>query len=54
MSYGDLKNANFGKKIDLASLKSEVDKLEKVLTGLNGLKSKIDKLDVDKMFLLIK
>ena len=50
----DLKNANFGKKIDLASLKSEVDKLEKVLTGLNGLKSKIDKLDVDKMFLLIK
>ena len=55
----DLKNltgtdaAKFVKKIDLASLKSEVDKLdidklEKVPTGLNRLKSKVDKLDVDK------
>ena len=36
-------------RVDLASLKSEVDKLdidklEKVPTGLKGLKSKVDKL----------
>ena len=54
----DLKNATgvdtskFAKKVDLASLKSEVDKLnvdklEKVPNGLNGLKIKADKLDVD-------
>ena len=41
-------------KFDLASLISEVDisdvnKLEKVPTGLNSLKSKVDKLDVDKL-----
>ena len=47
--------SKFAKKIvDLASLKSEVDKLdidilEKVPTGLNSLKSKIDKLDDDKL-----
>ena len=56
----DLKNATgvdtskFAKNVDLASLKSEVDKLdidklEKVPTGLNSLKSKVDKLDVDKL-----
>ena len=50
----DLKSAtgvdtsDFAKKVDLASLKSEVDKLdidklEKVPTGLNSLKSKVDK-----------
>ena len=44
----------FAKKVDLASLKSEVykldiDKLEKVQTSLNSLKSKVDKLDVDKL-----
>ena len=43
----------FAKKVDLTSLKSEVvgldiDKLEKVPTGKNRLKSKVDKLDVDK------
>ena len=42
------------KIIDLASLKSEVDKLdteklEKVLTGVNSLKRNVDKLDVDKL-----
>ena len=53
----DLKSAtgvdtsDFAKKVDLASLKSEVDKLdidklEKVPTGLNSLKSKVDKSDV--------
>ena len=56
----DLKNvagvdiSKFTKKVELASLKSEVDKLdtdklEKVPTGLNSLESKVDKLDVDKL-----
>ena len=51
----DLKNATSAdtskcaKKVDLGSLKSEVDKLEKVLTGLNSLKNKVDKLDVEKL-----
>ena len=56
----DLKNATgvdtskSVKNVDLASLKSEVDKLdsdklEKVPTGLNSLNSKVDKLDVDKL-----
>ena len=59
-SNSDLKNetgvdtSKFAKKIDLASLQSEVDKLdidklENVPTGLNSLKSKVDKLDVDKL-----
>ena len=39
--------SNFAKKVDLASLKSEVDRLdivtlEKVQIGLNSLKSKVD------------
>ena len=56
----DLKNASdvdtsqFAKKDDLANLKPEVDKLdidklEKVPSGLNNLKSKVDKLDVGKL-----
>ena len=56
----DLKNAagvdtsQFGKKDDLATLESEIDKLgivklEKILNGLNNLEIKVDKLDVDKM-----
>ena len=56
----DLKNAKgvdtsqFAKKVNLASLKSEVckldiDKSEKVTAGLNSLKSKVDKLDVNKL-----
>ena len=56
----DLKNATgidtskFAKKGDLASLKSEfdqldIDKLEKVPTGLNNWKSVVDKLDVDTL-----
>ena len=58
----DLKNATavvdtskFAKKVDLTSLKSDIDKLldidklEKVTSGLNSLKSKVDKLDVDKL-----
>ena len=57
---GDLKNktglesSDFAKKVDLVGLKSEIDnsdinKLEKVPTGLSSLKSKVDKLDVDKL-----
>ena len=56
----DLKNAteidtsSFAKKVNLASLKSNVDKLDidklKILpTNLSNLKSKGDKLDVDKL-----
>ena len=56
----DLENATgddtskFAKKFDLASLKSEVyklenDELEKVPTGLNNLESKVDKLDTGKL-----
>ena len=56
----DLKNAmrtntsSSAKKVDLASLKSDVDKLDigkvkNVPTNLSDLKSKVDKLDVDKL-----
>ena len=56
----DLKNATgadtskFAKKVDLASLKSNVDKLDiiklkNVPSGWSSLKSKVDKLDVDKL-----
>ena len=55
----DLKNATsvdtskFAKKVDLASLKSfidklDIDRLKNVPTSLSNLKSKLDKLDVDK------
>ena len=54
-----LKNATgahtskFAKRVDLANLKSDVDKwdidkLKNVPTNLSNLKSKVDKLDVDK------
>ena len=44
----------YAKKIDLAHLKSDVDKLEidklkNVPTNLRNLKSKVDKSDVDKL-----
>ena len=56
----DLKNAagvdtsKFAKKVDLASLKSNVDKLvidrlKNVPTNLSNLKIKVDKLDIDKL-----
>ena len=41
----DLKNATDNKL--------DSDKLEKVPSGLNSLKSKVDKLDADKLLLLI-
>ena len=37
------------KKVDLANLKSNLDKLKNVPTNLNNLKSKVDKLNVDKL-----
>ena len=56
----DLKNATgvnttkFTKKVDLADLKSDVDKLDtdklkNVASNLSKLKTKVDKLDVDKL-----
>ena len=56
----DLKNAagfdtlDFAKKDDFASIKSNIDQLNidilgKVLSGLNCSKSKVDRLDVDKL-----
>ena len=56
----DLKNAtgidtsSFAKKVDLANLKSNVDKLDidklkNVPTNLTNLKSKVDKLDIGKL-----
>ena len=44
----------FAKKVDLANLKSNVnkfdfDKLKNVPTNLSNLKSKVDKLDIDKL-----
>ena len=59
----DLKNATgvdtskFAKKADLATLKSDSDKLHivklvKVPSGLSSLKNKIDKLEVDKLALV--
>ena len=46
--------SKFAKKVDLANLKSNVDKLDidnlkNVPTNLSNLKSKVDKLDVDKL-----
>ena len=46
--------SEFAKKTDLASFKSDIDKLdvhklEKVPTGLNSLKSKGNEFDVDKL-----
>ena len=56
----DLKNttwihtSSFAKKVDLASLKSnvnksDIDKVKDVWTNLSNWKSKVDKLDVDKL-----
>ena len=45
--------SSFAKKVDLASLKSnvnklDIDKLKNLPTDLSNLKSKVDKLDADK------
>ena len=49
---------HFAKKVDLANLKSNVDKLDidklkKFPTNLKNLKGKVDKLDVDKYYLFL-
>ena len=54
MQITSVDTSKFAKKVDLASLKSEfdkldIDKLEKVATGLSSLKNKVDKLHVDKL-----
>ena len=60
VTKADLKNtigldaSKFAKKFDLASLKSNVDKLDidelkDVPTDLSNLRSKVDKLDIDKL-----
>ena len=54
MNATGVDTSQFAKKDDLANLESEVDKLdidklEKVPSGLCNLKSKVDKLDVDKL-----
>ena len=46
--------SKFSKKVDLANLKSNVDKLDidklkNVPTNLSNWKSKVDELDVDKL-----
>ena len=50
----DVDASKFDKKVDLANLKSNVDKLDidklkNVPTNSSKLKSKVDKLDVDKL-----
>ena len=50
----DVDKSKFAKKVDLANLKSNVDKLDidklkTVPTKLSNLKNKVDKLDVDKL-----
>ena len=53
----DLKNVDtskFSRKVDLANLKSnvdkvDIDKLKNVSSNLSNLKSKVDKLDVEKL-----
>ena len=58
-THFDLKNTagvdktKFAKKDDLVNLKSgveksDIDKIEKVPSGLNNLKSKVDELDIDE------
>ena len=60
VTKADLKNtigldaSKFAKKVDLASLKSNVDKLDSyklknVPTSLSNLKSNVDKLGIDKL-----
>ena len=41
--------SKFAKNVDLASLKPNVDKCKNVPTNINNLKSKVEKLDVDKL-----
>ena len=51
---GGIDTSKFAEKVDLASLKSnidklDIDKLKNVPSGLSSLKSKVDKLDIGKL-----
>ena len=53
-NVGDIDTSKFTKKVDLANLKSNVnkldfDKLKNAPTDLSNLKSKVSKLDIDKL-----
>ena len=53
-SAAGLDTSKFAKKVDLANLKSDLDKLDinkfkNVRTNLSNLKNKVDKLDVDEL-----
>ena len=41
--------SEFAKKTHLASLKGDINKIEKVASGLSNLKSKVNKLHVDRL-----
>ena len=45
----ELELPDYATKSNVTNLKSEVDKLEKVQSGLSSLKSKVDKVEVDKL-----
>ena len=44
-----LDTSDFTEKTDLANLKSDIDKLKHVPSGLFSLKSNVDKLDIGKL-----
>ena len=41
--------SSLSKKVELASMKSDIDKLKKVPTSLNNLKPDVDKIDLNKV-----
>ena len=41
--------SSLSKKVELASMKSNIDKLKKVPTSLNNLKPDVDKIDLNKV-----
>ena len=54
LDFKNVDTSKFARKVDLANLKSDVDKvdidkLKNVSSNLSNLKSKVDKLDVEKL-----
>ena len=45
----DVDTSKFSKKVNLASLKSNVDKLKNLPSNLSNWKSKVDELDFEKL-----
>ena len=45
----DVDTSKFSKKVNLASLESNVDKLKNLPSNLSNWKSKVDELDFDKL-----